>query len=195
MSLVMPPQVIPPVMMPSTMVPPAAQVMTPRTRKPLCISISPAQESDVEAIYQLTIGLAMFERKTMEQILVTREKIQELAFGPNKVFEAIIARNGAESIGMAVYFYAYAGSMGAPILYGEDLFVLRQFRGRGVGTNLLQELARKATERGCCRMQWSVFDWNKDAINVYEKLGATIRRDLHQVRLDASDFGSLLGRQ
>ncbi len=177
--------------MPNTIMP---ITRTPTTRTPLAISISQAQESDVETLYQLTLALAAFERKTPDQISVTKEKLREWAFGPNKVFEALIARYGEEPAGMAVYFFTYAGSMGAPILYGEDLFVLRQFRGQRIGTKMLQELARKAEERGCCRMQFAVFDWNENATSFYKKLGATIRRDLPQVRMDAADFVNLFKR-
>jgi GNAT superfamily N-acetyltransferase len=167
----------------------------PTTKMPLSISISQARESDVETLYQLTVALAAFERKTPDQISVTREKLRRWAFGPNRVFEAIIARNGEEPVGMAVYSYIYAGSMGAPILYFEDLFVLRQFRGQGIGTKMLKVLARKALERGCCRMQWAVFEWNENAIKFYEKLGATIRRDLPQVRMEAADIIKLSKEQ
>ena len=46
------------------------------------------------------------------------------------------------------------------------------FRGKGIGKALLVELAKLAVERGCGRVEWAVLDWNKPAIDFYERLGA-----------------------
>ena len=47
-----------------------------------------------------------------------------------------------------------------------------ELRGRGIGKALLLELARLANQRGCGRMEWTVLDWNKAAIDFYESIGA-----------------------
>lgn len=156
------------------------------------VIITDATAADLETLYQMSIALALFERKTASEIQLTREKIKRWAFSPDRVFSALIARSGDQPIGMAVYYYAYAGSLGAPILYCEDLFVERLHRRRGIATLLLKELVVKASKLGCCRLQGAVFNWNEEAARCYEKLGAQIRRDLHQVRLEASKFDSFL---
>ncbi|HEY9730579.1 MAG TPA: GNAT family N-acetyltransferase [Drouetiella sp.] len=156
------------------------------------IEIAEATVADLEVIYQMSVALAMYERKSAGEILLTRQKLAKWAFGPNKVFSALIARKGGQPVGMAVYYYAYAGSLGAPILYIEDLFVERLYRGRGVATSMLRALVLKASEFGCCRVQGAVFNWNENAAACYEKLGAQIRRDLHQVRLESSRFSRFL---
>lgn len=156
------------------------------------VVITDATAADLEILYQMSIALAMFERKSAAETKVTREKIWRCAFGPNKVFSALIARIGDQPVGMAVFYYAYAGSLGAPILYCEDLFIERLHRRRGVATLMLKELVMRASQFGCCRVQGAVFNWNDEAARCYEKLGAQIRRDLHQVRLDSSKFKSIL---
>jgi GNAT superfamily N-acetyltransferase len=59
-------------------------------------------------------------------------------------------------------------------LYLEDLYVQPVHRGAGVGKALLQHLGALAVERGYGRFEWSVLDWNSNAIRFYEKMGATV---------------------
>lgn len=148
---------------------------------------------DVDCIHALTVALARYERKKPSQILVTPEKIGKRGFGRGKIFDSIIAFWDNKPVGMAVFFPKYAGSLGEEILYIEDLFVLPKYRNRGIGTALLADLARLAQKKGCCRMEWCVFRFNKPAIRFYRGLGCEIREDLPQVRLQAQDFGRLLG--
>ncbi len=126
--------------------------------------------------------------------MVTEQNLRKYGFGPDRSFQAIIANWENKPVGMAVYFFAYSGYVGMPILYLEDLFVLPEFRGRGIGTKMLQALTYRAKEQRCSRMQWAVFDWNKDAIDFYENLGATVRQDLLQVRLEMDNLDNLLSK-
>jgi GNAT superfamily N-acetyltransferase len=66
----------------------------------------------------------------------------------------------------------------------EDLFVLEQWRGRGIGLQLLRALAALAVERGCARLEWTVLDWNEAAIGFYEQQGARVLPDWRVCRLD-----------
>jgi GNAT superfamily N-acetyltransferase len=77
--------------------------------------------------------------------------------------------------GLALYFFNYSTFLCQPGLYLEDLFVRPEFRGRGVGLNLLKELERRARAAGCGRFEWSVLDWNQDAIDLYLEFGARPR--------------------
>jgi hypothetical protein len=47
----------------------------------------------------------------------------------------------------------------------------------------LQRLAALAVERQCGRFEWTVLDWNQQAISFYEKMGATVMPDWRVVRL------------
>ena len=67
----------------------------------------------------------------------------------------------------------YSTFLGRSGIYLEDLFVLPEWRGRGLGRALLGYVARVAVTRGCGRLEWSVLDSNDPAIRFYRTLGAS----------------------
>ncbi len=75
-------------------------------------------------------------------------------------------------MGFALYFFTFSTFLGRPTLYLEDLFVVPEFRGRGIGKALLKQLAQIALEKECGRMEWAVLDWNEPAIRFYQSIGA-----------------------
>jgi GNAT superfamily N-acetyltransferase len=82
------------------------------------------------------------------------------------------AGEGPDYLGVALYYYTYSTFTGKPTLYLEDIFVPEEYRGRGIGTGLLVELAKIAVEKGCARIDWIVLDWNKPSWDFYKNLGA-----------------------
>jgi len=77
-------------------------------------------------------------------------------------------------IGYALYYYKYSSYRGGLILYMEDLYVKPEFRGSGVGEEILTKIINIATERNCLKLQWMAFTWNQLAIDFYHKFGAKI---------------------
>ena len=136
------------------------------------IRIANATERDVRVILRLISALAEYE-KLAHEVVATEASIHDTFFGANRSAEAILAYAGEQPVGFAVWFYNYSTFLGRPGLYLEDLFVLPEWRGRGVGRALLHHLARVAVERGCGRMEWAVLDWNEPAIRFYRSLGAS----------------------
>jgi GNAT superfamily N-acetyltransferase len=135
------------------------------------IDITPATIADVPLVLRFIKALAEYERMT-DQVVATEESLRESLFGAHPSAEAAIARANGDPAGFAVWFYNYSTFLSRPGLYLEDLFVLPECRGRGVGRALLQHLARVAVSRGCGRMEWAVLDWNDLAIRFYRSLGA-----------------------
>jgi GNAT superfamily N-acetyltransferase len=89
----------------------------------------------------------------------------------------MVAESAGEVIAFALYFTNFSTFLAQPGLYLEDLYVLPAHRGKGVGEALLRQLATIATQRGYARFEWSVLDWNENAIRFYERLGATVMPD------------------
>ncbi|HEY5619082.1 MAG TPA: GNAT family N-acetyltransferase [Vicinamibacterales bacterium] len=146
------------------------------------IRIEPATERDVPLILSFTKALAEYERLAHE-VVATETSVRESLFGPSPSAEAVIARMSNEPAGFAVWFHSYSTFLSRPGLYLEDLFVLPEWRGRGIGRALLRHLARIAVSRGFGRLEWAVLDWNESAIRFYRSLGARPMDDWTVYRL------------
>jgi GNAT superfamily N-acetyltransferase len=64
-------------------------------------------------------------------------------------------------------------------------------RGKGYGRALLVYLAKMARNRGCGRMEWAVLNWNKPAIEFYDKLGAKPMDEWTVYRLTGDEINRL----
>ncbi len=95
----------------------------------------------------------------------------------------MLAEWDGAAVGFAFYFFNYSTWQGRPGLYLEDLFVVPEFRGWGIGKALLVHLARIAVEKGCGRYQWQVLDWNEPSIRFYEAMGGRVLREWLPVRV------------
>ncbi len=84
----------------------------------------------------------------------------------------VVASDDQTPVGFALSFHNFSTFLGRNGIYLEDLFVVPAMRGKGVGQALLSHLAKVTLERGGGRFEWSVLDWNVDAIRFYERLGA-----------------------
>ena len=156
------------------------------------LTIRPGTRRDVPTILALIRGLADYERLAHECV-ATPGGIRRDGFGRRRYFETLICRRGGRPIGFALYFFTYSTFLARPTLYLEDLFVLPAERGRGAGRALLRALARIALRRRCGRMEWTVLDWNRPAIRVYQHLGAALRRDWILTRLTGTPLARLAG--
>jgi GNAT superfamily N-acetyltransferase len=135
------------------------------------LELRPAVDADVPLILHFIRGLAEYERLAHECV-ATEERLRDTLFGARPAAEVQLAFLQGEPAGFALFFSNYSTFLAQPGLYLEDLFVEPRFRGRGVGRALLTRLAALAVERNCGRLEWSVLDWNVDAIRFYESLGA-----------------------
>jgi GNAT superfamily N-acetyltransferase len=152
--------------------------------------IKPAVRADVPLIMSLIRDLAEYERAPQDAV-ATEEQLNEVFFGAKPSAEVLIAREGDEAVGFAVFFHNFSTWLGRAGLYLEDLFVRPEQRGKGYGRALLVRLARIAQERGCGRMEWAVLDWNEPAIEFYKKLGAKPMDDWTVFRLTSEGIGAL----
>ena len=161
--------------------------------KDMTIRIEPATEHDVPLILRMIRALGEYERLS-HQVVATETSLRETLFGARPAAEVVIASVGDQPVGFALWFHNYSTFLARPGLYLEDLFVLPEWRGHGVGRRLLSHLARIAVARGCGRMEWAVLDWNESAIGFYRRLGATVMEDWRICRL-TGDTLAALGRR
>lgn len=157
--------------------------------------IAPASRDDVTELQALIRRLADYER--LGALCVSTEAdLTEALFGTRPHAEALIARLDADShlcVGFALFFHTYSTFLGRRSLWLEDLFVVPEHRGRGVGRALLVSLAALARDRDCGRFEWAVLDWNAPAIRFYESLGASVLPDWRIVRVTGDSLARLAG--
>ena len=134
-------------------------------------SVRPAQESDVGHIHRLIVDLATYERSA-DQVKTTPEQLRTALFGPQPAVYALVAELDGDVVGFALYFRSFSTWEGVHGFYLEDLYVMPEHRGAGLGKALLSCLAAQAVERGYARLEWAVLDWNQPSIEFYRSLGA-----------------------
>jgi GNAT superfamily N-acetyltransferase len=151
------------------------------------IRIVPAQASDVPVILEMIKALAEYEQLTHE-VVATEDDLRQSLFGPRPAGEVVLAYAGDTPIGFALFFHNFSTFLGRHGLYLEDLFVVPEWRGKGIGKQLLAHIASIAESRKCGRMEWAVLDWNESAIAFYRRMGAHVLDEWRLCRLTGHEL-------
>ena len=151
------------------------------------LSIHPATRDDVLTLLTLIRELATYEKKRHKAVVTEADLLRD-GFGQAPKFRALIAEWDRAPAGYASFFSFCSTFQGRPALFLEDLFVLDELRGNGIGKALLAAVVKLALNEGCFGLRWKVLDWNRPAIEFYEKLGATF---LNERKVVAFDEGAM----
>jgi GNAT superfamily N-acetyltransferase len=158
----------------------------------MATTIRPAVAEDVPQILEFIHALAKYEREP-DAVTATEGDLLRDGFGANPYFWCLIAEQDGKPAGFALCFYSYSTWLGKPGVYLEDLFVLPEFRGLGIGKALLQRVAGVAVERDFPRLGWEVLDWNTPAIEFYSAMGAEFLDTWRNVRVTGKALQRLAG--
>jgi GNAT superfamily N-acetyltransferase len=156
---------------------------------PAC-EIRPATRDDVPLVIDLIVALAEYER-LRDQVVLDAALLETHLFGERPAAEAVIAEIDGEAVGFALFFTNFSTFLGRPGIWLEDLFVLPERRGNGVGRALLAHLAGLVVARGWGRLEWSALDWNEPALAFYRGLGARVLPEWHLHRLDGAALAAV----
>ena len=157
------------------------------------IRIVPAQVTDVPVILEMIKALAEYEQLTHE-VTATELDLRQSLFGPRPAGEVVLAFSGDAPVGFALFFHTFSTFLGRQGLYLEDLFVVPEWRGRGVGKQLLAHVASIAESRRCGRLEWAVLDWNESAIAFYRRMGAHVLDEWRICRLTETELRAVSTR-
>ncbi len=149
-----------------------------------------AMPADTADIARLVRELAAFE-KLLPHARGTADSFAEQLFGMRPAAYAMVAEVDAQIVGLALWFYNFSTFACSRGLYVEDVYVEPQHRGAGIGRAFFRAMAQRALEQGCARMEWSVLDWNTDAIAFYRGLGAVGMEEWTVQRLSAAAIATL----
>ena len=155
------------------------------------IQIRRAGHADGSTVISLVNALADYEKLSRPD----RDACQRLlndAFGDHKRIDILLAELDQRPVGYAIILETYSSFLALPTLYLEDIFVLPECRGYGVGHQLFLYCAEEALRRGCGRMEWMVLDWNELAHSFYARLGAKRLQEWVPYRMVRSEIEILL---
>ena len=154
------------------------------------VSIRPALPGDEKHIFRMIVELARFAGMERE-VTGTAEALARHLFGERPTAEALVAERGNAVIGYALFYPTFSTFLARPGLYLEDLYVMEQERGTGVGKALLRGVARVARARDAARLEWLVLDWNTRALDFYVSSGATLLGDRRTCRVSERELEQL----
>jgi GNAT superfamily N-acetyltransferase len=156
----------------------------------MTLRIEDATPSDIPSIVRLVRQLAEYE-KLAGQMISTEDDFERALFGADRSARALIAFLDNIPVGFALYFHTFSTFLGKPGIYLEDIFVESEYRGKGIGSGLLQRVARIAREENCGRVEWSVLNWNRPSIDFYHRLGAVTMEEWRTFRLTGEALDAL----
>lgn len=129
--------------------------------------IRKASRDDASAMMELIRELAEYE-KAPDAVTVSQDRFIESGFGANPIWWAYVAEVDGKVVGFALYYLRYSTWKG-PRMYLEDILVTREWRNKGIGKLLFEQLIITAKEKNLNGMVWQVLDWNEDAIRFYRR--------------------------
>ena len=150
----------------------------------------PATAEDVPMILGFIHALAEYENLSCA-VVATEAELGRHLFGNRPAAEVLIGEIDGRPAGFALFFDSFSTFLAKPGIYLEDLFVLPEFRGSGVGKALLTAVARLAVQRNAGRLEWSVLDWNAPAIGFYRRIGAVPMHDWTMMRVTGDALTTL----
>lgn len=150
------------------------------------LEIRYAKPSESKLILEFIKGIAEYE-KLSDQVTTTEEELYNSIF-VEKSAKVIIAFLDDVPVGFALFFYNFSTFKGRKGLYLEDLFVYKQYRGKGIGNALFNYLLSEAKKNNCGRMEWVCLNWNQPAIDFYLSKKAIPMDEWTTFRIDELDF-------
>lgn len=139
------------------------------------IYIRKASKADMPRVLQLITELAVYEKEP-DGVKIKVDILEKEGFGTNPLFTCFVAEVNGVVEGTAIVYDVFSTWRGR-VVHLEDLIVTQSMRGKGLGLKLYSKVMQYAHERGIVAVKWIVLDWNKPAIDFYEKSGATFYKD------------------
>lgn len=144
--------------------------------------IRQATPKDMPQVLELIQELADFEKET-DAVEITTDDLLKDGFSDNPEFTCFVAETNNSILGMALVYKRYSTWKGV-VLHLEDLIVKQEFRGKGIGSKLLNQVVIYGNQLNVKRISWEVLDWNTNAIAFYKTKGAKILKGWQVVQLN-----------
>ncbi|MBK8465772.1 MAG: GNAT family N-acetyltransferase [Chloracidobacterium sp.] len=147
---------------------------------------------DLPTVLELLRELAAYE-DLISYCTVTEERLHTAMFGADPVVKGLIAFDDEAAIGYALYYPNFSSFRGERGFHLDDIYVKKEYRGKGIGEAVLKEIARDAASKGFERIDFQVLDWNTPSIEFYKKLGAVSNDEETHFKFAGDAFEKLAG--
>jgi len=115
----------------------------------------------------------------------TEADILRDGFGEKPKFEMRVAELDGQVVGYVLFYQDYAAWDGSVGIYVENLYVLEDARGHGLGRKLLAAVAAEAVKRDIRRIELDVLDDNPTR-RFYDHLGMRALKEWLPYRMSGS---------
>ena len=132
--------------------------------------IRKATKADIPVIYKLIKGLAEYERRPQD-VTGSEDALAHWLF-ERGIATTLIGELDGRAVAYALYYPVFGSFAAEGRVHLEDLFVLPELRGEGLGRQLLARVAAEVLAEGYTGMEWSALAWNTPAVRFYTRLGA-----------------------
>lgn len=150
-----------------------------------------AKKGDMPEVLRLIQHLADYEKEP-NAVEVTVEDLVDKGFGENKIFYCYVIEVEEKIRGMALFYFRYSTWKGKSV-HLEDLIVEKAYRGKGLGMALYKKVIEFGAQHQVKRIEWTVLDWNRSAIEFYKNTGATVLEDWYLVQFEEKPYLKFLG--
>ncbi|MEO0967904.1 MAG: GNAT family N-acetyltransferase [Cyanobacteria bacterium J06639_18] len=147
------------------------------------IAIRDAENRDIPSIMELICLKAEFDG-CPESVQTTPEKLKDDLFGQKPLAFILVAEIDRNLVGFATYHFTYSTFLAKPCIWLDDLYIKTEYRSKGIGEGLIQNLCKIAQLKGCGRIDWTVATQNERGIKFYQRIGAKIIQKARLCRLD-----------
>ncbi len=134
------------------------------------MTIRPAIAEDLRVLSRMLAALSAeigYESPAADDVA----SLLRHGFGVRRLFEALIAQRRAHPVGLAVYFPEFSTLRRRPGVYVQDLYLLPEARGLGLGRRLIGAVLREAVAWEAAYLRLAVHDDNAEALAFYRRLG------------------------
>ncbi len=145
------------------------------------LSFREAVTKDVPLILTFIKELAEYEG-LLSEVEATEEILRYNLF-ERRMAEVIFPVVDGKEIGFVLFFHNFSTFRGKPGIYIEDLYIRKEFRGRGYGRATIDKIREIACARQCGRVEWWCLDSNTPSIKFYKGIGAEAMTDWTVYRL------------
>jgi GNAT superfamily N-acetyltransferase len=137
------------------------------------VSIREADANDLPAVFNLMRDFA--NREGLGRYFeLTHEALVRFCFHSPKRLHVLVAASETAVVGYASYLVQFSPWAGREYLFLDDLYVVEEARGEGVGSRLMQRMGEIALEHEG-DVRWHVETENRSAQKFYGALGAALR--------------------